>query len=88
MAPAPIKLHEQPAPAVELPRGYRLVANRIKCARVSHRLDCGCTIKPGHHYHQVAFGVGRQIVYLKRHIFGCLEDIQPRRTLLPKSVLN
>lgn len=60
-----------------LPQGYRLLWNEIRQARKPHELDCGCTIRPGVHYHAVGVKIAKSIVYHKRHVWECPNNRQP-----------
>lgn len=69
---------QRPPNQVALPPGYRLVWNRIARSRVEHTLDCGCVIAKGTPYHSIGVKAYGQLLYHKRHVFGCIEDPTPR----------
>lgn len=50
--------------------------NKIRKAKKSHTLKCGCVIKPGMHYHSVGVLINRQLVFTKQHALGmCCEPV-------------
>lgn len=58
------------------PTPTRILWNVLRKARTAHILDCGCLIGPGITYHSVGARQGRSpLIYHKRHVIGCLEDI-------------
>lgn len=66
-----------PAPSALLPEGHVLLWNEIRQAFKPHRLDCGCSIPKGVHYHSVGVKAFGQVFYHKRHVWECPFNKQP-----------
>lgn len=59
-----------------LPKNVRVLWNKIRCARVSHVLPCGCIIRPGEHYHSTGILLDNVFTYKKQHVQGmCVEKL-------------